>query len=84
MKKAVFLLCFALSAALAAGQPIDWDGRREVQTIGGQVEFLEDPGGRLTIGQVSEPPWAGRFTRSDKPILNFGFTESVYWLKFSV
>ena len=84
MRKAILLVYFLLISFLSSSQTIVWDGKNKFMNIGQQVSFLEDPAGKLAIEQVSSPAFSGRFTKSKKIILNFGFTESVYWIKFSV
>ena len=84
MRKTILLVCFLLISFLSSSQPIIWDGKSEFINIGQQVSFLEDPVGKLTIEQVSSESFADRFIKSEKIILNFGFSESVRWLKFSV
>jgi len=52
--------------------------------IGRFLEYMEDPGGSLTIDDVISPAYAGKFVPSQKEILNFGATDSAYWVRFRV
>ncbi len=52
--------------------------------IAKMVESLEDPDGQLTIDQVAATEFDTQFVRPNTPILNFGFTNSYHWLRFSV
>lgn len=52
--------------------------------IGSKLEYLEDPGGSLTLEQVRSVQYSPRFTRSPSAVPNFGFTRSVYWLRVQV
>ena len=49
--------------------------------LGQYLEILEDPGGELTIDEVSSPEFDSRFTPSQVKIPNYGFTDSVYWVR---
>lgn len=45
------------------------------------LELLEDPGGELTIEEVSSPAYETQFVPSQEAVPNFGFTDSVYWAR---
>lgn len=75
-----FIVSYGTSA-----QVIEWGGGNpDFANIGENVSTLEDPDGSFTIDQVRSVPYQARFKPSDKVILNFGFTESVYWIKFNL
>lgn len=50
------------------------------------LDVLEDPGLALTLPEVQQPGVAGRFTENHLPgdALNYGFTRSAYWLRFTL
>ena len=48
------------------------------------VYLLEDPEGKLTVDQVILSKKENDFILNHKESLNFGFTNSVYWIKFSM
>ncbi|EXJ15445.1 diguanylate cyclase [Imhoffiella purpurea] len=53
--------------------------------LASHVEYLEDPTGELTFAQVSAPGLGAEFRplpRGDE--INFGYSSSTYWLRFSV
>lgn len=52
--------------------------------LGRYFDILEDPGGELTIEDVSSPEYAPRFVRSQVAVPNFGFTDSAYWLRLQL
>ena len=52
--------------------------------LGYHLELLEDRQGELTIEQVSSPKYADRFAPSQVETPNFGYTGSVYWVRFEV
>jgi signal transduction histidine kinase len=70
------LPCFA--------EGIVWNDSLEGVLIGESVYFLEDEEGVFGIEDVASPDFAPKFKRSQQLILNFGFTESYYWLKFFI
>ena len=80
------ILCFGVCwfwLMFLNAQSINWTGGENCIAIGENLSILEDPEGDLTIDQVSSTAFAKRFKQSETEILNFGFTESLYWLKFS-
>ncbi|MCB0119669.1 MAG: diguanylate cyclase, partial [Anaerolineales bacterium] len=48
------------------------------------MEYLEDPTQTLNIEQVSSAEYQYRFIDGETDILNFGLTDSAYWLRFTV
>jgi PAS domain S-box-containing protein len=48
------------------------------------LEILEDPSGELTIDQVASPEFDARFSPSQEEVPNYGFTDSVYWVRLSL
>lgn len=79
----VILVLSALPAA-AAEPLVLRDGVDSYPLRGHNLDILEDPGGKLTINEVTSPEVAARFTPSPQPIPNFGFRTSAYWLRFTV
>jgi len=82
MQSRQILLLFALATAppLIAEPMTLTDSTRQLR-VGLNADILEDPSGKLTIRDVILPsaPW-------QKPIrsgLDFGFTNSVYWIRLS-
>jgi signal transduction histidine kinase len=57
------------------------DGQGEYP-LGLHLEILEDPGGELTIQQVSSPAYDSQFIPSQSRVPNYGYTSSVYWVRF--
>ena len=49
--------------------------------LGRHLEILEDPGGELTIDDVTSPEFETRFVPSQVDVPIFGFTESAYWVR---
>ena len=52
--------------------------------IGQHIAYLQDPGGQLSIGQVSSSAFANRFISSQQRTPNFGYSQSAYWFRFTV
>jgi len=48
------------------------------------VEYLEDPGGDLTLSDVVSGNAAGRFEPISGGRIDFGFSESTFWLRLQV
>lgn len=65
-----------------APQPLVLTDGQERYPLGLHLELLEDPGGELTIEEVASAEFAGRFTPSQEEVPNFGFTDSVFWVRF--
>ncbi len=52
--------------------------------LGLHMEILEDPSGSLTIEEVSSPKFDTQFVPSETEAPNYGFTNSVYWVRLSL
>ncbi len=72
------------SSAARANEPAPLPGAEGRVALGAHVEILEDPGGRLALEDVVGPQHAGRFSRNPSQSINFGYTESAWWLRFSL
>jgi len=53
-------------------------------SLNSSVYYLEDPERKLTFQDVSQPEFSERFTMSESDKMNFGFTNSAYWIKLCV
>jgi hypothetical protein len=78
----LLLLLFANSRAYAQDKKVL--SRTGQVPIGRYVDYLEDKEQKLSIREVVSAEYANQFIRSDKDILNFGFTNSVYWVRFEI
>lgn len=58
--------------------------KSEEFSIGKLLDYIEDKDGVYTIQQISSPIFADKFIRSQKDVLNFGFTKSVYWIRIEI
>lgn len=79
----VCLLFGILSTSFS--KEISWKkGNYSFIDIGKDIYILEDSSQQLTIDQVCLPSHEKFFIKSDKSVLNFGFTNSAFWLKISI
>ena len=75
--------CFgAVSPAEAAPAPVILDGKTDTIFFGDQVEYFEDTGGKMTLSDILDKDI--QWTQSDTKALNFGFTASAYWFRFTL
>lgn len=72
----------AFSANAAATEPVIIDESLEQYSFCSHVDYLEDPGKKLSIEDVSGN--RQKWTRETKKAFNFGFNTSAYWFRFSV
>jgi signal transduction histidine kinase len=77
-----FILAVALSASAAS--PLVLNDRADVVTMGRYLDYLPDPGGKLTIADVTATAMAKRFVPADRDIPNFGVSSTAYWFRFTV
>ena len=78
---ATLILLLMTFAHQALALSVDVNEAFTRQEIGQGVEFLVDPGGELTADNVSDQPgWQA----STVTALNFGFSSSVYWVRFAI
>lgn len=77
----VVLCCVGLGAGAA---PVLVGAGDFSRTIGNDLEYLEDPGGRLTLDDIRQPANAIQFVRARHTINNFSFTRSAVWLRFRI
>jgi len=52
--------------------------------LGTHLEYFEDPTGKLTIEEVSQPIYNQQFIPSQKKVPKFGYTNSSYWVRWQV
>ena len=77
-----FLFIFASAACShEAAPPPGAEGR---VALGAYVEALEDPGGALRLQDVRGAQHAARFARVGDGPVNFGYSRSAWWLRFSL
>lgn len=79
-----FLALLILASAASAREPAPLPGAEGRVDLGSHVEVLEDPEGGLRLEDVRRPQHAGRFVAAASGPLNFGYTRSAWWLRFSL
>ncbi len=79
---------FLSSAALAQSAdpgsppPLILTDEQEEYPLGLHLELLEDPGGELTIEEVSSPEFDSQiYHPARRQCRTIGFTDSVYWVR---
>jgi len=80
----VFSLFFIQWSGYLSAQEINWNGNTNSISIGENVSLLEDSTRQLTIHEITERFYQSKFEQSTQEIIHLGFTESTFWLKFSV
>ena len=82
----VFAFCMVRSAsAQQNSQPVlVLTSQKQEYLLGTYLEYLEDPKGELTFEQVSSAQYDSKFSTGKQDILNFGTTDSVYWLRLRI
>lgn len=85
MKSLFLILCsFVVSFTVATATPVVLEDKTQRYSLGPYLAYLEDPSGTLSIEEVSSSEWSAAFTPSTKDVLNFGITDSVYWVRFEL
>jgi len=64
--------------------PLVLTDKKDVYTLGSQVDVLEDAGGALTIQDVLTGSAASRFQPHPSDSFNFGLGERVLWFRFHI
>ncbi len=76
-------LCWTASGA-AAEQALVIDGSVDSYSVAAYSDILEDPTGTLTIDDIRSPEVAASFRQSARDPIGFGYTDSTYWVRFTV
>ncbi|MFH1217260.1 MAG: 7TM diverse intracellular signaling domain-containing protein [Pseudomonadota bacterium] len=79
-------LCVALllPGELRAAFPVVLAENTDIVSLGLHLEILQDPTKRMTIEQVAGEAGNRGFIQSAEETPGFGFTDSAYWLRFTV
>ena len=72
----------AQTSTPSASGPLILTDEQGEYPLGLHLEILEDPGGELTIEEVSSLEFDSRFIPSLVKVPNYGFTDSAYWVRF--
>ncbi len=82
MSKLILILLFL--PVLMYGENIVWDREMSSKGIGDRIEILEDATGQLTYEQIISENYQSGFQPNENLILSLGYTESFFWLRFTV
>lgn len=78
-------IAFFLSLIALTGHCLTLNKSDDLYRLSSEITLLEDPSGQLGIEEVSSAQMQSRFSPWSKPgDINLGFSESAYWLKFSL
>jgi hypothetical protein len=80
---AVVLIMTTSAINAYALKPGQIDKSTRTLSMGASCETLEDPDGKLTLYSVISENYSDQFKPVTAEIPNFGFTKSVYWVRFS-
>ncbi len=79
----IFLQVFVLfSVPVQALETLILDDAHSKYALSRVFDILEDQEGILSINDIISPEYAKQFFSSNADVPNFGFTQSVYWLRF--
>ncbi len=78
-----FLLLLLSLLPLMAGA-VDFDENTRHLLLGQEMAVFEDVRGALSIDDASSPALAAAFHQHDKPVLNAGYSRSVYWIQLDL
>ncbi len=81
MRYLISCFLFCLAAAAGAQPVVQVDPGDEMTSLARDAFFLEDTGGQLTLAQVQEAGPAQRFRPVAAQMINFGITESAFWIR---
>ena len=75
---------FLSGAALYGAGAVTVSDAAESYPLGLHLDYLEDRAGNLTVDDVAGGNFDKMFVPSREAIPNFAFTDSVYWVRFTV
>jgi serine phosphatase RsbU (regulator of sigma subunit)/anti-sigma regulatory factor (Ser/Thr protein kinase) len=78
----IFSLLLIYTHFLPAQNTVVIDRSFDYTGIGNKIEILEDPGGLYKLKDILSPDISEKFKPSEEDEPNFGFTSSVYWVRF--
>jgi signal transduction histidine kinase len=73
----LLLLCLLTNLA----QAVQFDEYTTQLVLGQEMDVFEDVRGDATINDITSPALQASFRRHDKPVLNAGYSHSVFWLR---
>ena len=81
-----FLLWLVLGfiSSVYAQKPLTLNENKSEYNLGHYLQVLEDPTGKLNLKDVTSQRYDNLFVSSQEEVLNYGFSESAYWVRFSM
>ena len=80
----ISVISFLLISVFGQAQEIVWSPDMDEMEIAEFIGVMEDPDGSLTIKDIVKGGDQYQFEPRGTPILNLGFTESVFWFQFDL
>jgi class 3 adenylate cyclase len=84
LKTPFFIYFLVANLSVFASPIIILQDENQLQNIGFQTLYLEDPSAVLTLDSILTPKMQERFALSNQNVLNFGITASAIWCKFEI
>lgn len=81
MRYGLFLVFWLFSSLAAA---VEFDEHTRYLTLGPLMQVFEDVRGDATIDEVSSAALDASFRTNGKPVLNAGYSRSVFWLRLDL
>ncbi|MGM0453594.1 MAG: 7TM diverse intracellular signaling domain-containing protein, partial [Thermodesulfobacteriota bacterium] len=78
------VVCSMAGRQVCAQSAVTLTDSRGKYNLTRHLDYLEDPSGKLTVDEVASPANAARFRPVHAATPNFGYTDSVYWVRFKV
>lgn len=79
------ILLFALFCLLASlAGAVEFDEQARNVPLGQHMDVFEDVRGDASIEDITSPALDGSFRRNEKPVLNAGYSRSVFWLRIDL
>jgi len=79
-----FLVLMVIAVPIFANSVLSLDNKEKTFSIGKEVSYLEDFSGKLSIQDVNSKKYSQNFQKSNSDVLNFGYSRSVYWIRFTL
>jgi len=81
----ILFFCIAMvSAVNSNAYPVNVSETKDSINLGLSVEYYEDKSSTLTLNDILKLDNDNKFRTTSKLPLNFGYSESTYWISFSV
>ena len=80
----VLILLILFPAILLGNEPILLNDNQDNYTVGKHLDILEDKDGTMSFEKISSQEYGEKFIKSIWDVPNFGYTDSAYWVKFTL